>query len=60
MANQHHHTQMPHAIVKWPFRHYLPFAVYGRLVPLQSVDCPRDDAIQAFENILFQKRQREK
>jgi hypothetical protein len=60
MANHHHHKQTPHAIVKWPFRVDLPFAVYGSLVSLQSVDCPQDDAIQAFQNILFQKPQREK
>ena len=45
--------------MKWHFLLYLLFVVYGSLVPLRYVDRSTDNASQTFENILFQKRQRE-
>lgn len=52
MTNQHHHTPVCHAIVKWPFLTYPLFVFYGG-VSLQSVDCSRNDAIQMIKNNSF-------
>lgn len=47
------HTHASHSVLAWLFVLYVLFVVYGSLVPLQYVDRPLGDAIQAFKNIPF-------
>lgn len=47
------HTAASHSVVAWLFFLYVLFVVYGSLVPLQYVNRPWVDAVQAFKNIPF-------
>ena len=53
MTNTDDHEQESSALQNWLLLLYLSFVVYGSLVPLQYVDRPWDDAVQAFRNIPF-------
>ncbi len=53
MTNTDDHEQESRALQNWLLLLYLLFVVYGSLVPLQYVDRPWDDAVQAFRNIPF-------